>query len=548
MSGRSPSRKVALGQFYTPELIADFMVGLSDVPPDARVLEPSCGPGAFLAALARAGYRDIHGCDIDPANVATATALMGDQAVVDCADFLSLPADGGYDLVIGNPPYVRWNRIPAEQRWRLSTDPFWSDLANGQWDLLFAFLVWSVSQLREGGQMVFIVPTNWMRSTHAASLRHYLADNGRFETILHFGEFRLFSDCYPNCVILTYRKGVSAGDRPIVVADFVGRRGEVRAILAAITDPLNTTRKGIALGEQVVGDWHLFTVPAFRPDDTWYLAPEPARRAVDAIEALCGVTRLGDVADVAVGLVSGRDRVFRLSEDDLARIPVSERGLLVRHFVKAAHCRRYRSEGGAPMLFPHGLSQVRIEAEAPWSWEYLLRQRADLEERYLARGADWFDWATVRNLELLESHRGDGKIFVPCIDRSPRARFSYSDTNVLAGGDVLVVVPRPTTREDTRYVLAWLNCRRVGLWYRTKGARNGQRTLYTQPYVSRIPFLEINWQSESESAAYERILDLVTQRLSEADPEHGERLEVLIEDQFDAIVAERSICADSGVI
>lgn len=536
MSGRSPSRKVALGQFYTPDVIADFMVGLAQVPPDARVLEPSCGPGAFLAALLRAGYRNVHGCDIDPLNVAAARAVVGDRASLERADFLSLPGDGRYDLVIGNPPYVRWNRIPQEMRQRLTDQPFWRDLANGHWDLLFAFLVWSVRQLREGGQMVFIIPTNWMRATHAASVRRYLADNGRFETIIHFGEFRLFPDCAPNCVILTYRKG-ARDERPIVVADFVGRRTDAGSILRAVAGPLAEARHR-SPSEYETGDWRVFTSPPFSPDGAWYLASAPARQAADTVEVHCRGARLGELANVAVGLVSGRDRAFHLSDDDLARMPPGEQPL-VRRFIKAAHCRRYRADDGAPMLFPDGRTQADLEGDAPWSWARLLEHRASLEGRYLAAATPWFDWATVRNRELLKQHERSGKIFVPCIDRSPRARFSYADDDVLAGGDVLVIVPRPGAREDARYLLAWLNSNRVELWYRTKGAHNGQRTLYTQPHVSAIPFLEIDWASDLEVTAYARIIDLVARRLV-ADAADDEYLEALIEEQFDAVVAARA--------
>jgi adenine-specific DNA-methyltransferase len=66
--------------------------------------------------------------------------------------------------------------------------------------------IWSIENLKDEGELVYIVPFNWFNSTFAESLRNYLVRNGYFEAIIHFGEYKLFEDCSPNSIIFKYRK------------------------------------------------------------------------------------------------------------------------------------------------------------------------------------------------------------------------------------------------------------------------------------------------------------------------------------------------------
>ncbi len=88
-----------LDAYYTPDTLAEKLVGLLPVRRGAAVVEPSVGGGAFARALRLQGA-GVVGCDIDP------------QAAgfVDCVrhqvgDFLTTPLDVEPDWVIGNPPF-----------------------------------------------------------------------------------------------------------------------------------------------------------------------------------------------------------------------------------------------------------------------------------------------------------------------------------------------------------------------------------------------------------------------------------------------------------
>lgn len=92
-----------LGQFFTPEWAAEQLVShyFGDLTLCDRVLEPSCGPGAFLAAVP--GYVPAVGIEIDPALAARAVANTGREVLV--GDFRSCDIPLAPTLVLGNPPF-----------------------------------------------------------------------------------------------------------------------------------------------------------------------------------------------------------------------------------------------------------------------------------------------------------------------------------------------------------------------------------------------------------------------------------------------------------
>ena len=105
MTDAESARAKELSQWFTPPELAARIVAWSGVTRGARVLEPSCGNGAFLGPITEAGAT-VRGVEID-ARLAEGMAGYGYNVV--CGDFLALSPDlfGSFDLVVCNPPYER---------------------------------------------------------------------------------------------------------------------------------------------------------------------------------------------------------------------------------------------------------------------------------------------------------------------------------------------------------------------------------------------------------------------------------------------------------
>ena len=106
--------------------------------------------------------------------------------------FAEIREDGGFDLVIGNPPYVTeaGNKVLFD---RLRALPGWRGEVIGKADYLYYFLALAAEKVASGGRVCVITPAGWMNAGNAAWLRERLASALRLDELYLFGSMRLFA-------------------------------------------------------------------------------------------------------------------------------------------------------------------------------------------------------------------------------------------------------------------------------------------------------------------------------------------------------------------
>lgn len=181
-----PLDVVRKGQVFTSPAVVTQMLTLRKN--RGRVLEPSCGEGAFLAALPEAVALEID------AAIAPAAAQV--------CDFFAFPETEKFDTVIGNPPYVRSRDVLPETA-RLLT----SQLLDGHANLYLHFIEKCVRHLNPGGELIFITPRDFLKSTGAKQLNTWLYAQGTITDMLDLGDVRIFRDAAPNCMIWRFERG-----------------------------------------------------------------------------------------------------------------------------------------------------------------------------------------------------------------------------------------------------------------------------------------------------------------------------------------------------
>ncbi|HTJ96324.1 MAG TPA: class I SAM-dependent methyltransferase [Rhodocyclaceae bacterium] len=174
------------GQVFTPPEIVARMLALRRNA--GRVLEPSCGDGAFLAALP-----DAVALEMDP-------AIAPPQAQV--MDFFAYPESEKFDTIIGNPPYVRARDVLPATAKNLS-----SQLLDGHANLYLHFIEKCVRHLKPGGELIFITPRDFLKSTGAGQLNTWLFDQGTVTDTIDLGDVRIFKGAAPNCMIWRFERG-----------------------------------------------------------------------------------------------------------------------------------------------------------------------------------------------------------------------------------------------------------------------------------------------------------------------------------------------------
>ncbi len=136
------------GQFFTPPEVTSFVIDLLQIPPDSRVLEPSCGGGAFVSALPEGcqvvGIEQMH-------ETARVAALINPQAIVHQGDSLEMLEDlrGRFDYAVGNPPF-------ADVKHREEYRGF--EMAKSSRRAEWYFLELAMESLAPGGVTAFVVP------------------------------------------------------------------------------------------------------------------------------------------------------------------------------------------------------------------------------------------------------------------------------------------------------------------------------------------------------------------------------------------------------
>ena len=174
-----------LGQVFTPQFIVAEMMGL--IRNKGNVLEPSCGQGAFS--------QNIPNC----VAIELDSAICPDYAIN--MDFFDYSVDNKFDTIIGNPPYVRFQDILGSTKSKLNKSIF-----DERTNLYLFFIYKCVLHLKEHGELIFIVPRDFLKATSAIKLNNFLYSNGTITNIIDLGDGNIFENACPNCVIFRYEK------------------------------------------------------------------------------------------------------------------------------------------------------------------------------------------------------------------------------------------------------------------------------------------------------------------------------------------------------
>jgi adenine-specific DNA-methyltransferase len=250
MVQRIPSPPEMYGEVFTRRWIVEVLLDLVGYTPDRdlaalRLLEPSCGSGAFLGPAverliesATAHGRELSelgdavaAYDLREGNVEASRALCRSTLVttglslesatqlaerwVNTADFLDPALDvGSVDAVIGNPPYIRYDDLPdgLAAIYRQT----WSTM-RGRGDIYVGFFERCLSVLNPAGLLAFICADRWMRNQYGAGLRDLIASRYSVEHIWTMHDVDAFDSqvsAYPAITVLGNRRQGS-----VVVAD-----------------------------------------------------------------------------------------------------------------------------------------------------------------------------------------------------------------------------------------------------------------------------------------------------------------------------------------
>lgn len=229
-SGSSCLWQGELCQFFTRDRVARYCLQQLSLPADLlemKLLEPAAGHGAFFLPLVPklvnacrtqkrpydALRKVIRAYEVDPqvasslqdncgralrkGGVPRAKATEIARYWIKNEDFLVARIHSRFTHIVSNPPYIRWDSIPLEQR-NLYRERFLSFKQRA--DLYVAFIERSLELLEEDGQLGFLCPGSWTRNAYGGSIRQALTSQGYLKSIVDFSDVNSFekpADAYP---------------------------------------------------------------------------------------------------------------------------------------------------------------------------------------------------------------------------------------------------------------------------------------------------------------------------------------------------------------
>jgi hypothetical protein len=404
----------------------------------------------------------------------------------------------GFDIVIGNPPYLRVQGIQQSQAQYVSYYRKHYSSAQGSFDLYALFIERGYKLLNDHGQFAFIVPHKFFQATFGESLRGLLTRRGALRQIVRFGSAQVFDEAttYTCLLFLSAQpnkhfdllevKSLASGDEVLSAA----RRQELHP--AYVRDRLPSPAENDTEWDFSVGE-----------DNRIY------RRLQQHPRKLVDITR-----KIFVGLQTSADKIYVLElRDERADTVLCysraieeefeiERGL-VKPFLMGRDVHRYEPMSVKNVvIFPYtlrdGTAQLmpidQIEHKYPQGWQYLLRNRDALRNRENGRLKDDSFYAYIYPKNLTEFEVV--KIMTPDICGKPEMSIDR-DGALYHTTTLYSFVFTHDYREKTLFMLGVLNSR--VLWYflsMTGSVLRGGYLRFKTEYLRPFPIADSNHDQE----------------------------------------------------
>ena len=302
------------GGYYTPTDLAAYLTRWVQKIDPKTILEPSCGDGAFLTEVGKhLPKAAVQAFEIDEAEAAkayrAAQAAKIKKIDIEQDDFLGWATlnlksrKTQFDAVLGNPPFIRYQYLPALFQHR--SEQIFAELGckfTKHTNAWVPFILASIEMLRAGGRLAMVVPAEVIHVTHAQSLRSYLGRECRRIAIIDPEEL-WFEGTLQGAVLLMAEKKSHPNDHSegLVIHPVRGRE-------FLTGDPEDLFQKGKSInGRTVAGKW------------TRAILSASTRDLLDELEAHADIARFDDVAKVDVGIVTGANKFFLVDDQTIEK-------------------------------------------------------------------------------------------------------------------------------------------------------------------------------------------------------------------------------------
>jgi type I restriction-modification system DNA methylase subunit len=387
--------------------------------------------------------------------------LAGDKAFKWEEQFNEIMREGGFDVVIGNPPYVRQEEL-GEIKPYLEAN---YESYQGTADLFVYFFEKELKILKEDGYFGMIVSNKWLRAGYGKNLRRLLTGFW-IEEFIDFGDLKVFADAtiYP-CIIIM-RKIKKANPKIRICK-------------------METLRFGSLV--EYVRNNSFFINQSELSEKEWNIQKTEANELLKKIRSTGVPIEEYVGAKIYRGILTGLNEAFIIDEkkkDEWIQEDLRNKEI-IKPFLTGAECKRYVVKSKKNFII---LTKIGVEVEKyPAIYTYLSDFKDALEKRW-DKGNYWYELRACTYYDLFN---------VPKIvwgNLATRSSFSLDETN-----GFYVNAPACFLPTSSRYVLGILNSMLMSYFLKSICAERQGNFIEQKPvYVSQVPIKEPTKEQEIE--------------------------------------------------
>ncbi|QMU23355.1 SAM-dependent DNA methyltransferase [Gordonia rubripertincta] len=464
----------ARGAFFTPPALADFVSHWAVRDPADAILEPSCGEAAFLTSAASRldklnsprSRTQLEGIEIHEPTARAAANLVkatGRAASIRVGDFFEVASERRFDVVIGNPPYVRYQEHSGAARLASRRAALRGGVGlTGLASMWAAATVHAAEFLRPGGRLGLVVPAELLSVNYAAEVRRYLMERfGRVRLVM-FTE-RVFPGVQEEVVLLLAEDALADGGTD---------HCELHQV-HSIDDLDDELSSGAAQHRWRPADARAKWTPA--------LLPATAFGVYSSITQSNGFGVLHAWGETTLGAVTGRNQYFALSPAQARQLRLRDSETVRLSPPGSRHLRglslstealnRLGDDGAQTLLFRPGLERsamspgarryleegeqsgvheaYKCRVRSPW-WQVPISEPADLFLTYMnadtpritTNSSRAVHLNSVHGVYLKPEHRALGAPLLPIASLNSATLLGAELVGRAYGGGMLKIEPR----------------------------------------------------------------------------------------------------------
>jgi hypothetical protein len=409
---------------------------------------------------------------------------------------------GGFDVVIGNPPYIR---IQALQEWAPTEVEFYKKqykaASKGNYDIYVVFVEKDLSLLNRKGRLGFILPHKFFNAQYGESLRGIISSGKHLAKVVHFGDQQVFENATTYTCLM-----------------FLDKAGHDEFEFEKVSNLKNWRNSGESTTGKIATTDLSASVWNFSVGKAAGLAEKLVRMPV----------KLGDVAKIFVGTQTSADDIFVLDDciidgkfivgtsKALGRRVKVESSLVVP-FLYGKEIRRYQETiAKSYLICPYEITsegckllEIGELKRFPLALRYLEENKSILMQRESGkfRGSNWFAFGYPKSMHRFQRM----KIIVPDYNNVPSFTYDQDGNFYKTGYGILV----EGYSLSSLYVLGLLNSRLLFQHLLVIGTtlQSGYVRFWTQ-FIKNLPIRIINFSDPAEKAAHDKMVSLVERMLS----------------------------------